>query len=141
MSALPKYFTKGHDRDITWHHEAKCRGVSTDPGHPFFRAWYADERKPFSLPDGTTVPGIQMADHALNECGMCPAQWDCAREAIEVQEDYGIWAMRWDDLKWLKTQADALGVIEEARTEHRTVQGVVVQLRARRTEAATTIAS
>jgi hypothetical protein len=139
VSVLPIYFTKGHNRDAGWHREAKCLGASADPGHPFYRAWYADERKPFVMSDGTTVPGAEMAAHALNECGMCPAQWDCARWAVEVHEDYGIWAMRWDDLKWLRSQSDVFNIIESARAKHRTVQVTVVQLRARRTQAASTI--
>lgn len=141
VSGLPAYFTKGHNRDSEWHERARCRGASADPGHPFYQAWYARENRYHTMPDGTRIPGVEMVGYALNECGMCPAQWDCARWAVEVSEDYGTWAMAFDDLRWLKTQADAISIIESARSKGLTVQVTVRSRRARRTRRVTTIAS
>lgn len=127
---MPVYFTKGQNQDRVWKQEGLCRGAASDPTNAFYQAWYAEERKVHVMPDGTRIRGAEMVAVALNTCGMCPAQWDCASWALRVDEDYGTWGMKIGDLKWLKTQPDALDIIEAARAAGEIVQAAVGRARA-----------
>jgi hypothetical protein len=114
--------------DTSWKDEAHCRKGSRPDDLPYF-AWTVEPKDRGPLLLGR--PAAAWIALALMECRNCPAQYGCARFAIEVGEQWGTWAMPIEELKWLRKHfrhdtiidtAEQLGVpMQEAvKTAHGT---------------------
>lgn len=90
-----------------------------------------DQRVTIQRDDGTTavLQGTEMIKLALLECFRCPAQYDCARYALEAVCIAGTWSMKLVDLKWLQKQPEQVAA-DIIRTAER--QGVPMQVHVRR---------
>jgi hypothetical protein len=99
---LPRSMRAAQGQSLDWKEQARCRQGMRPSSIPHF-AWKVDRKdKGESLLGRDAEVWIQLA---LAECRNCPAQYACARFAIDVDEKWGTWAMDIDMLKWLKKNA------------------------------------
>ncbi len=131
---LPVGYTRGHNKPIGWHDEARCRSdaisraSSKKGGLPSLWLVKTDETYVFV---GRRTSGAKLIELALLECAMCPVQWDCARFAVQVREPLGTWAMSIEDREWLQDQPiDADVFIKQAESDCRPIQHAVRDARA-----------
>lgn len=123
----PPYVARAHQFDDSWKTQAVCTGHIKD-GSPFRQAWITDRTTKHTL-GSMTITGDTLIDVALTFCRICPAQWDCAIWAIQVEERCGTWAMPIETLLPLqRNQPKAVALIERARAA-----GTPVQVAVRRT--------
>lgn len=71
------------------------------------------------------ISGAELIRMALTVCWSCPAQYDCARFAVEGLMVAGTWAMDIGDLKWLQAQDDGVEFVLMAEALGEPVQVVV----------------
>lgn len=114
IDGLTRAYTRAHGVPDEWKTRARCRGMNHTEGRLAF-AWISE--------DST------MNEMALQFCGMCPAQWECASYAVAADEPWGIWGMRYDDLIWLKRRRDAAKIIERAQRAGDPIQFTVRRAR------------
>lgn len=67
--------------------------------------------------------GEELIQLALQICGRCPVQWDCAEYAITTEQRWGTWAMHIDDLRSIRGRRVGLDIVDRARRS-----GVPVQM-------------
>ena len=115
-------------RDRTWMPDGLCR--KNHPDTPA-KAWSCDESEKVVIA-GATVTAYRAQKAAVGVCFSCPAQWDCARFAVEGAEECGVWGMIMRDLRWLLASGlDGVALIEGARKRGVPVQVMVGRLRTR----------
>lgn len=128
---LAVYALKVAGRDRSWMTEGLCRTTKNVPAE-----FYTVSEKatvPIVEADGATLTVIHISGNdaqrlAADQCMECSVQWECARWAIEVEEEAGVWAMKTRLLRWLQGRPDATAIIDTARVHHQPVQ-VAVQIR------------
>lgn len=72
-----------------------------------------------------------MIEIALMVCQNCEAQYECAKYAVEGKMAAGTWAMRIDDLLWLRTQSNSLQILEATEQVGESVQRAIPMVRSR----------
>lgn len=113
--------------DTSWKTQAKCAGfLEREPGKP--TPWQVAENDP--AVDG--VKSHQMIKYALLGCAGCPAQYDCARWAVQAQVRAATYSMRIGMMKWLQKQGDWESIIDEAEALEQPVQFAVEEIKTRR---------
>lgn len=115
--------------DASWWDGAACRGwLKDNPGRP--TPWnVASNDAPVD-----DIPAHKLVDYALLVCSSCPAQYACARHAVNVGERAGTWAMRIRELRWLQGQEDSEEIIGLAERLGNPVRVHVQRLRKERTQ-------
>lgn len=98
---FPKHMLKAQGVDRSWTEKARCKKNTSAPGggpapRPGF-AWTVDPKERGRHLLGH--PASSWIEMALIVCASCPAQYDCARFAVVVQEEHCTWAMHVEDLK------------------------------------------
>lgn len=78
------------------------------------------------------IPGGELVQFAALMCRSCPAQWDCARFAVEGKMMAGTWSMPITELRWMQKQEGATDLIEDARKGNKPVQVAVREALAER---------
>lgn len=110
--------------DRSWTSGAACQGYMAGRRTDEHNPWYADWWKMY---DG--IRGREFVKAALIICHDCPAQYGCARYAVEGRMIAGTWGMTLVDLKWLQAQDDWAEIIDMAEAAEVAMQEVVVALR------------
>lgn len=127
---LPVAYTKGHDKPIGWHKNARCieenMTVRSDEGG-WPPIWQVEGGKMYTAGD-RRVKGSVLIEVALTHCSLCSAQWDCASFAVSVPERFGTWGMTIDELERLQRMPDPERIIRRAEKA-----GVPVQFAVRDT--------
>lgn len=119
-------------RDKTWKRQALCMKPNEDVPKG---AWSCDDGpKSKVLIAGISIHGFKAQQMAAMICFTCPAQWGCARYALEGDEAAGVWSMTMRDLKWLRDTCsaygmDPVGLVEAAEELRIPVQSMVLRLR------------
>lgn len=117
---FPTYIVKVLGLDRTWMDHGACRNHELARK----RAWTCRPNETVVVA-GRRLDPKELIEAALMICSTCPAQYQCARWALEVREESGTWGMRHDDLLWLTRQPNGPGVIDEAERANEPVQVVV----------------
>lgn len=117
---FPTYIVKVLGLDRTWMDQGSCRNHELARK----RAWTCRPSETVVIA-GVRLDPKELIEAALMICSTCPAQYQCARWALDVREESGTWGMRHDDLLWLSRQPDGPEIIDEAEAEERPVQVVV----------------
>lgn len=86
---------------------------------------------------GNRVFGFDVQTYLVEAyCLECTVQWECAREAVEIEEveggdrSTGAWAMTRRDRRWLAAQPRAFGIIDQAKWDNVPVSVAVRDARA-----------
>lgn len=126
---FPTYVLKVLGRDRSWMDEGLCRGHELARK----RAWTCRAGDDVEV-GGVRLDPKELIQAALSICAACPAQYECALWAIEMEEEAGTWAMPHDRLLWLIRQDDSEKIVHEAKIAGEPVQVAVkrVQLHRRR---------
>lgn len=104
--------------DSSWIADAACAGIG-----PARRQWFQCAEKDEINVAGAIVTGLAAQKMAETICFSCPVQWECTREAINLEHDDCVWGVRTRHLRWLRQQPNPHGIIDTAR-----VEGVPVQV-------------
>lgn len=115
--------------DRTWMERGACRRwrYDDDPEGEILRPspWHVSATATVIIA-GSPVSGRELVKLALLWCHGCPAQWDCARYAVQGLCQAGTWSMRITALKALQGDIPAaLELIEEAEASGTPVQVAV----------------
>jgi hypothetical protein len=119
---FPTYILKVLGRDRAWAEHGSCR----DHELARKRAWTCRPGDDVEI-TGVKLNPKELIKAALTICSSCPAQYQCALWAIEMEEEAGTWAMEHDHLLWLIRQDDSEGIVHEARLAEEPVQVAVKQ--------------
>lgn len=126
LDELAAYAQRVVGMDSTWMTHAVCRGLDQAK-----KAWFTCITRDELWIAGSRTNGYEAHKHAVNICFNCPVQWECARWAVEVEEEVGVWGMFPADLGWLQDHAaNPLGIIDTARVAEEPVQVAVQRARA-----------
>lgn len=115
---LGRLVTATHDLDTTWTERASC--LRWNQGRLQPSPWQVIHTQ---VVDG--VRGSALIELALMYCYSCPAQYDCARYAVDGEISAGTWAMGIVELEWLQTQPQARRIISGAEQHGTPVQVAV----------------
>lgn len=126
LDDLGVLITRAYGVDRDWWSDAACRSWSATARVP--SPWQFDPKQTVivSLSDGSqsVLRGGEMIKLALMICETCPAQYQCARYAIDAGMLAGTWAMKIVDLKKLLElePKEAVAVVDAAEQEGMPVQ-------------------
>lgn len=123
---LPGYIRVALGLDLEWKVKGLCR---YDNGATNI-AWRVAPSDRIAV-GGAKYVGAELIAYAEAVCELCPAQWACARYAIETEQQFGTWAMSMESLSWLRSSGgvDPLVLIDHADSEDVPVQVAVSRLR------------
>lgn len=100
------------DAQDTWMRKGLCR-----TGKLPVEAWICGENGDMEL-GGKQVSCAEVTKMAAMICQTCPAQWDCTRFAVIVEEAWGTWGCRIRHLRWLQEDIeswDAMLILDDAQ--------------------------
>lgn len=125
VETFPLHVKLAFETNMEWKAESRCRGNDG----ALRRAWIIEADEVLVMGESTYL-GSDLIAIALEYCKVCPAQYNCARYALDTAPSasfvFGTWGADQTALRWLKKQDDGIAVIDEA--EH---AGVSVQEAAR----------
>lgn len=121
---LPRYIRLALGLDLEWKVKGLCRHDNGDTNI----AWRVAPSDRVDV-GGSRYVGAELIAYAEAVCELCPAQWSCARYALESEALFGTWGMDYEKLEWLRRQGNSLAVIDAADAEDVPVQVAVNRLR------------
>ena len=125
-STFPLHVRLAFDTDMEWRDAGACRGNDGQ----LRQAWTILAKEELVMGD-SIYSGAELIAVALEYCRACPAQYDCARFALDTAPAaayiWGTWGTDMTSLRWLKKRGDAgRQVIEDAESA-----GVPIQVATR----------
>jgi hypothetical protein len=119
---------EGYDGiDQGWRPAALCHGQQFC-GCKMSVAWTIAPHEKFAI-GGSTYLGEELIALALQICGRCPVQWECAAFAIATDQRWGTWGMSIDDLHWLHRSKRAATILRRSQFAGEPVQVSVAAAR------------
>jgi hypothetical protein len=124
LDQLLSYGLRVQGRDRSWMEEGSCQGHRLVR----YKLFTCDEHDEITIA-GTQISGLEAQRLAEAICFNCPVQWECARWALDVEEEAGVWSMTMRDMRWLRRRAHPRAIVDQAKANGEPVQVIVRRLR------------